>query len=162
MSWSAIPSIDCAEQPSIALEGPVGSHNRPISTGIAISIRCFSRSVITADLKRISGNLSKFSVSQIRTRDWKGPQERGVGEGEHCRGCANTTWAVLLPGRGAVISGTWADFLAPSAFFAGVACLLALPLAGAPLAARAPPLASRSALGFASCSGWGWAGALSP
>src|ERR1019366_180954 len=60
-----------------------------------------------------------------------------------------TTWAVLLPSRGPALSGALAAFLAWGALLAGVVFLVALALAGAPLAACAPPLAFRSAFGFA-------------
>src|ERR1035437_1401856 len=59
-----------------------------------------------------------------------------------------TTWAVLLPSRGPAASCVLAASLAVGAFLAGVVFLVALALAGAPLAACAPPLAFRSAFGF--------------
>src|ERR1035437_5175275 len=59
-----------------------------------------------------------------------------------------TTWAVLLPSRGPALSGDFAALGDLGAFFAGVAFLVALPFAGAPLVACLPPLALRSALGF--------------
>jgi hypothetical protein len=58
------------------------------------------------------------------------------------------------------ISGTGADFLAVGAFLAVVAFLPAFPLAGAPWAARAPPLAGRAA--WALAGGAGCASAPSP
>ena len=60
-----------------------------------------------------------------------------------------TTWAVLLPCRGAVILGAPAVFLAGGTFLAAVALWVAAPLTGALLAARAPPLAWRAAFGWA-------------
>src|ERR1019366_2457064 len=60
-----------------------------------------------------------------------------------------TTWAVLLPSRGPALSWALAAFLALGAFLAAVVFLVALPFARAPLAACAPPLAFRSAFGFA-------------
>jgi hypothetical protein len=48
-----------------------------------------------------------------------------------------TTWAVLLPSRGPALSSFVAAFWAFGAFFAAVLFLVALPLAGAPLAALA-------------------------
>ena len=54
-----------------------------------------------------------------------------------------TTWAVLLPSRGAVASRAFAAVLLLGAFFGAVIFLAALPLA-----VRAPLLALRSAFGF--------------
>src|ERR1019366_4576906 len=66
-----------------------------------------------------------------------------------------TTWAVLLASRGPAASGALAAFLALGAFLAAVVFLFALPLAGAPLAACAPPLAFLAAFCFAgSASGF--------
>src|ERR1022692_1204268 len=69
-----------------------------------------------------------------------------------------TTWAVLLPSRGAAASFALTTFLPLGALLAAVVFLAALPLVGAPLAtcaprvaACAPPLAFRSAFGLA---GW--------
>jgi len=73
-----------------------------------------------------------------------------------------TTWAVLLPWRGAVTSGTGADFLALVTFLAALALWAALPLAGAPWADCAPPLAWRSAFGLAGGAGCGGMGAANP
>ena len=65
-----------------------------------------------------------------------------------------TTWAVLLPGRAAVMTGAAAAaFLAGGAFLAGVALWAALPLTGASWAACAPPLAWRAAFGWARFAG---------
>src|SRR5579872_2789345 len=61
----------------------------------------------------------------------------------------SSTVAVLLPSRGPVASGALAAFFPLGAFLAGVAFLVALAFAGAPLAACAPPLAFMSAFGFA-------------
>src|ERR1039458_9665125 len=65
-----------------------------------------------------------------------------------------TTWAVLLPSRGAASSRAFAAVLPLGAALAAVAFLAALAFAGAPLAdcaprlaACAPPLAFRSAFG---------------
>src|ERR1039458_7255398 len=77
-----------------------------------------------------------------------------------------TTWAVLLPSRGAAAasrpSRAFAAVLPLGAFLAGVAFLAALPLSGAPLADCAPrlagctpPLAFPSAFGFAGWSAFG-------
>ena len=63
-----------------------------------------------------------------------------------------TTWAVLLPSRGPVASCVLAARLPLGAFVALVACLVALPFVDAPLAACAPPLALRTALGCADCA----------
>ena len=70
-----------------------------------------------------------------------------------------TTWAVLLPSRGAAVSRpsrAFAAVLLLGGFLVAVAFLVALPLPGAPLAycaptltARAPPLAFPTAFGLA-------------
>src|ERR1035438_832901 len=52
-----------------------------------------------------------------------------------------TTWAVLLPSRGPVLSRVLAAFLVLGAFLAGVDFLVVLGFVGAPLAACAPRLA---------------------
>src|ERR1700735_5707458 len=67
-----------------------------------------------------------------------------------------TTWAVLLPSRGAVASCVWAALLPWGAFLAAVALLVALPFVTAPLADCAPPLALRSAFGCRGCAGFGF------
>src|SRR6202142_4679473 len=72
-----------------------------------------------------------------------------------------TTWAVLLPSRGPALSFALAAFFALGALLAGGAFLLAFPLAGAPLAACAPPLAFLVALDFAGFSS-GFAASPSP
>src|ERR1017187_3256769 len=74
-----------------------------------------------------------------------------------------TTWAVLLPSRGPALSFALAAFLPLGALVAGVVFffLLAFPLAGAPLAACAPPLAFLVALDFAGFSS-GFAASPSP
>src|ERR1022692_3139315 len=70
------------------------------------------------------------------------------------------TWAILLPSRGPPPSFALAAFLAAlGAFLAGVAFLVALAFAGAPLADCAPPLAFFFAFGFVACSGFGSSGA---
>src|ERR1039458_533232 len=56
------------------------------------------------------------------------------------------TWAILLPSRGPPPSFALAVFLALGAFLAGVAFLVALPLAGPPLAGRARVVAFFSGL----------------
>src|SRR5271154_4658917 len=60
-----------------------------------------------------------------------------------------TTWAVLLPSRGAAASSTLAVVLALGAFLAGVVFLVAVALTGAPLADCALTFAFLSAFGFA-------------
>src|ERR1035437_9104641 len=60
----------------------------------------------------------------------------------------STTKAPLLFSRGPALSSVLAAFFPLGAFLAGVAILLALAFAGAPLAARAPPLAFLSGFGF--------------
>src|ERR1017187_5104618 len=72
------------------------------------------------------------------------------------------TWAILLPSRGPPPSFALAAFLALGAALAGVAFLVALAFAGAPLADCAPPLAFSFAFGFVACSGFGSSGAPSP
>src|SRR5580658_3355579 len=59
------------------------------------------------------------------------------------------TCAVLLPSRGAGAPSPFGDFLVLAALLAGVAFLVALRLAGAPLAACARALAFLSPFGFA-------------
>src|ERR1039457_1467236 len=68
------------------------------------------------------------------------------------------TWAILLPSRGPPPSFALAVFLALGAFLAGVAFLVALPLAGAPLAGCARLVPFFSAFGFAACSACGCSG----
>src|ERR1039457_3646453 len=68
------------------------------------------------------------------------------------------TWAILLPSRGPPPSFALAVFLALGAFLAGVAFLVALPLAGAPLADCARFVAFFPAFGFAACSACGCSG----
>src|ERR1017187_3390823 len=63
-----------------------------------------------------------------------------------------TTWAVLLPSRGPAGSGALAAFFPLGALLAGVAFLVALALAGTPLAACAPPMAFFPAFGFAAAA----------
>src|ERR1035437_805451 len=71
-----------------------------------------------------------------------------------------TTWAVLLPSRGPDSSlAGFAAFLALGEFLAPVVFVVDLALAGAPLAACAPPLAFLSDFGFAGCA---WGVAASP
>src|SRR5580700_3287112 len=60
-----------------------------------------------------------------------------------------TTWAVLEPSRGPALSSFLTAFLALGAALAGMAFLVGLAFAGAPLAAFAPPLAFLAAFGFA-------------
>src|ERR1039457_1331503 len=72
------------------------------------------------------------------------------------------TWAILLPSRGPPPSFALAAFLALGAALAGVAFLVALAFAGAPLADCATPLAFFFAFGFVACSGFGSSGAPSP
>src|ERR1035437_7903879 len=60
-----------------------------------------------------------------------------------------TTWAVLLPSRGPALSSALAAFLALGEVLAPVVFVVDLALAGAPLAACAPPLAFLSDFGFA-------------
>src|ERR1700683_432693 len=67
-----------------------------------------------------------------------------------------TTWAVLLPSRGALASCVLAARLPLGAFLAGVAFLVALPFVGAPLADCAPPLALRAAFGCTGSAGFGF------
>src|ERR1035437_3940872 len=69
-----------------------------------------------------------------------------------------TTWAVLLPSRTAPAAFFWPL----GTLFVRLAFLPTLLLAGAPLAARAPPLALRSAFASAGCSGCGCSGAPNP
>ena len=69
-----------------------------------------------------------------------------------------TTWAVLLPSRTAPAAFFWPV----GTLFVRLAFLPALPLASAPLAARATPLALRSAFALAGCSGCGCSGAPNP
>src|ERR1039458_3526270 len=65
-----------------------------------------------------------------------------------------TTWAVLLPSRGVAASRPLAAVLPLGVALAAVAFLAALVLAGAPLAARARPLALCAAFGAVAGSGF--------
>src|ERR1039458_18706 len=71
-----------------------------------------------------------------------------------------TTWAVLLPSRGVAASRPLAAVLPLGVALAAVAFLAALVLAGAPLAARARPLALCAA--FGAVAGSGFAASPSP
>src|SRR5580704_16810738 len=67
-----------------------------------------------------------------------------------------TTWAVLLPSRGAVVYCVLAAHLPLGAFLAEVAFLVALPVVGAPLADCVPHLAFRAAVGCTGSAGFGF------
>jgi hypothetical protein len=67
-----------------------------------------------------------------------------------------TTWAVLLPSRGALASCVLAARLPWGAFLAAVAFLVALPFVGAPLADCAPRLAFRVVFGCAGSAAFGF------
>src|ERR1035437_1032712 len=66
-----------------------------------------------------------------------------------------TTWAVLLPSRGAAASCGFAAFLPWGGFLPAMAFWPVFAFAGAPLAPRAPRLALGSAFGFAGGSAFG-------